>query len=155
MQRVFVHRPLGIDDRLERLVLDANPLGGAARLLGMLRGHERNGLAEVAHAFVGEHRLVLELEPVALLTGNVFVREHRVHTAHSDRGGDVDRHDARVCVRAAYRVAPEHPCRLQVAGVGEFACDFRNPVDARHAVTDTSELQPRCRGLAHRPFFGR
>ena len=42
-------------------------LGGAARLLGMLGGDERDRLAEVEDAVDREHRLVGELEPVALL----------------------------------------------------------------------------------------
>ena len=60
---------LGIDDRLELLVLDPHLLGGAARLLGVLGGDDRDRLAEVADAVEGEHRLVGELEAVALLAG--------------------------------------------------------------------------------------
>jgi hypothetical protein len=147
---LLLRRRFRVDDRLERLVLDANALRRAARLLRMFRGHERYRLAEVAHALVGEHGLVLELEPVPLLAGQVLVRQHRVHAWHSDCPRDVDRHDARVGVRTAHRVTPEHPCSLQVAGVGEFARDFRNPVDARHTLADASELQLRCGRFAHK-----
>ena len=58
-------------------------LGGAARLLGMLGGDERDRLAEVADAVDREHRLVGELEPVALLARHVVVREHGVDAGQS------------------------------------------------------------------------
>ena len=67
VDRLLLHRALHVDDGLERLVLDADPLGGSARLLGVLGGDERDGLAEVAHLLDREHRLVGELEAVALL----------------------------------------------------------------------------------------
>src|SRR5207244_7714039 len=100
-----------------------------------------NPLPELAPALIGQHALVLELEAVALLTGDVLVRQHRVHAGHADRPRDVDRHDARVCVRTAHRVTPEHPRRLQVAGIRELTCDLGNTVDARDALADASELQ--------------
>ncbi len=149
MERVLLRRALRIDDELERLVLDADPLGGAARLLRMLGRNERDGLAEVAHALEGEHRLVLELEAVPFLAGNILVREYRVHTGHTDRFRDVDRHDAGVGMWAAHRVTPEHPRRLQITGVGEVTRHLRDPVDPRHALADTAELQLGCSGLAH------
>jgi hypothetical protein len=155
MERLFLCRPLCVDDRLERLVPDANPLGGAAPLFRMLRCDERNRLPEVAHALIGEHGLVLELEAVALLAGDVLVRQHRAHAGHADRLGDVDRHDAGVGMRAAQGVTPEHPGGLQIARVGEFTRDLRNAVDARDALTDASEPQLRRDGLAHRPPLGR
>ena len=56
-------RALHVGDRLERLVLDADPLGGAARLLGVLGGDERDRLAEVADAVDREHGLVGNSSP--------------------------------------------------------------------------------------------
>ena len=97
MQLGLLGRALHVGDGLERLVLDADLLGGAARLLGVLGGDERDRLAEVAHAVDREHRLVGELEPVALLAGNVLVREHGMDAGHRDRLGDVDRDG---CARA-------------------------------------------------------
>ena len=67
VERLLLGRALGVDDELERLVLDLDRLGRAARLLGVLRGDERDRLAEVADAVDREHRLVRELEPVRLL----------------------------------------------------------------------------------------
>ena len=67
MQVGLLGRALHVGDRLERLVLDADPLGRAPRLLGMLGGDERDRLAVVEDAVDREHRLVGELEPVGLL----------------------------------------------------------------------------------------
>src|SRR5882762_7064684 len=44
-------------------------------------------------------------------------------------------------VRTAQGVAPEHPGGLQVARVGELACDFRDPIGAGNALADAPELQ--------------
>ena len=129
MERLHLRRPLRIGHGLERLVLDAYRRGRAPRLLGLLGGDDRHRLAEVAHTVEREHRLVGELEAVRLLAGNVRVREHRMDARHRERLGDVDVDDAGVRVRAAHRVAPEHPGRVQVARVGELARDLRDGVD--------------------------
>ena len=131
VERLLLGRPLGVGDELERLVLDAHLLGGAARLLRVLGGDERDRLAVVAHAVDREHRLVGELEPVALRARDVLVREHRVDAGHRQRLRDVDLDDPRMRVRAPHRVAPEHPGRPEVAGVGELALRLRRPVGAR------------------------
>ena len=85
MERLSLCRALRVDKRLERLVLDANPLCSASSLLRMLRGDERNRLPEIAHALVGEHGLILKLEPITFLAGDVLVRQHRVDAGHADR----------------------------------------------------------------------
>ena len=66
MERLLLGRALRVDDELERLVLDDDRLGRAARLLRVLGGDERDRLAVVADAVDREHRLVGELEPVGL-----------------------------------------------------------------------------------------
>ena len=133
VDRLLLGRALGVDDRLERLVLDLDRGGRPPRLLRVLGGDERDRLAEVAHPVEREHRLVGELEPVALVAGDVLVREDGVDAGHRDGLRDVDRDDARVRVRAAEGVAPEHPGGEEVARVGELAGDLRDPVDALDA----------------------
>ena len=59
MERLLLRRRFRVDDRLEWLVLDANTLGRAARLLRMFGGYERNRFSEVTHALVGKDGLVL------------------------------------------------------------------------------------------------
>ena len=76
-------RALRVDDELERLVLDDDPLGSPSRLLRVLRGDEGDRLAEVAHAVDRQHRLVGELEPVVLLPGHVLVGQDGVDAGHA------------------------------------------------------------------------
>ena len=64
-------RLLGVGDRLLRDVVDLYGRGGAAGLLRVLGGDERDWLAEVAHLAHGQDGLVGELESVALFAGNV------------------------------------------------------------------------------------
>jgi hypothetical protein len=139
VDRVLLHRALGVDDGLERYVFDLDPICRATRLLGVLGCDERDGLAEVAHLLEREHRLVRELEPVALLPRDVLVREHGVHTRRRQRLAQVDLDDARVRVRAAQGVAPEHPGGVEVARVRELARRLGDPVDALDALADPAE----------------
>ena len=82
VNRRLLGRPLDVDHGIEGLVLDADPLRGATRLLRILGSNDGDRLAEVAHTVEGEHRLIGELEPVALLPWNVLVREHGVHAGN-------------------------------------------------------------------------
>ena len=147
MQRLLLGRALGVDDELERLVLDPDALRRAPRLLRVLGGDQRDRLAEVADAVDREHRLVGELEPVGLGPGDVVVREHRVHARHRERLGDVELDDPRVRMRAAQRVAPEHPLGMEVARIGELARDLRDGVDPPDALPDPPQLECRTRAL--------
>jgi hypothetical protein len=105
----------------------------------MLRGDERDGLAVVAHAVRGEHRLVRELEAIGLRAGDILMGQHRVDARNGQRLRDVDLDDARVRVRAAKRVTPQHPCGLEVARVGELTLDLGRPVEPENAVADASD----------------
>jgi len=71
------------------------------------------------------------------------VRMPGVHAVltHADGFRDVELGDQRVGVRAAQRVAPEHPSGEEVARVGELAGDLRNGVVASRRVADAPELE--------------
>ncbi len=140
--------PLGVDDRLERLVLDVDPLRRAAGLLRVLGSDERHRLAEVAHAVARQHRLVGKLEAVGLRARDVAVGEHGVHAGHRQRLRDVDLDHARVRVRATNGVAPEHPRGEEVARVRELPGHLRDRVHSPDALAHSSELEP-ARGCAH------
>ncbi len=143
MQRVLFRRALGVDDELEFLVLDADALRRAPRLLRVLGGDQRDRLTEVADAVDREHRLVGELEPVRLGPRDVVVREHRVHAGHRQRLGDVELDDPRVRMWAAQRVAPEHPLGVEVARVGELARHLRDGIDPVDALAHPPKLESR------------
>ena len=139
MQRLRLGSALRVGDRDERLVVDDDQRSSTPCLFRMLRGDERNRLSEVADAVDREHGLVEELEPVRLATRDVGVREHRVHACDAECARQVDRSHPRVRVRAAKRVAPEHPGRLQIARVRELAGGLRHAVDAAQAFADVAE----------------
>ncbi len=80
---VGAQRRLGVDDRLEHLVVDDDLLGRLAGDLGVVGGDQGHRLALVADHVDREHRLVLVLEAVALLAGYVVVGEHREHARQS------------------------------------------------------------------------
>ena len=150
VERIHLRRPLGIGDRLERLVFDPNGSSCPASLLGLLGRHDRHRLAEVAHAVDREHRLVGELEPVRLLAGDVVVREDSVNPRQRQRLRDVDLDDARMGVRAADGVAPQHPGCVEVARVGELARDLGHRVGTARAGHGPAPSQRSRRG-AHGP----
>jgi hypothetical protein len=149
VDRRLLQRPLHVDDRLERLVLDHDPLRRTPRLLGVLGRHERDRLADVAHAVECQHRLVGELEPVPLRPRHVVVGQHRVDARHRHGLRDVDQVDACMRVRAAQRPAPEHPGGPEIGGVGELAGRLRRPVGAEDEVADPTDAELSSRGRAH------
>ncbi len=149
MQVGLLRRALHVGDRLERLVVDDDALGGTARLLGMLGGDERDRFTVVEDAVDREHRLIGELEAVRLRAGNIVVSEHCVHARHRHGLGDVDRADTRVRVRAPQRVTPKHARDDQIACVRELALHLRRRVDARDELADLADLEPAWRGAGH------
>ena len=141
MERLLLGRELGIDDRGKRLVLDTDASRGAARLLGMLCGDERHRLTEVASAILGEDGLIRELEAIPLRSRHVLVGEHGMDSRHRQRRRDVDLHDVRVRMRAAERVAPQHPGSGQVARIRELPGDLRHAVGARNDLADAAQFE--------------
>ena len=107
----------------------------------MLGGDERDRLAAVANAVEGEHGLVGELESVGLAARDVLVGEDGVDAGHRHRFGDIDRDDARVRVRAAEGVAPEHSGGDEVARVGELPRHLGDGVRPRDALADAAQLE--------------
>ena len=130
---VGVHRPAGVGDGGQHLVVDLDPLGRPAGGLRVVGGDERDRLALVADELRGQHRLVGVLQAEGVVPGDVVGGEHRPDARHGQRVGDVDAADAGVRVRAAQRDAPAHLVVPQVAGVGELAGDLERPVRPQRA----------------------
>ena len=151
VQRLHLGRALRVDDRLERLVLDANRRSGAPCLLGLLGGDDGDRFAEVADPVDREHWLVRELEPVQLLPRHVLLGEHGVHSGQAKCFGDVDLEDARMRVRASNCLPPEHVGGVQIARVRERTGHLRNRILARLGGRGVTAPESRSRRSAHRP----
>ena len=67
----------GVDDRIEDVVLDDDPLRGPPRGLRVVGGDQRDRLALVADHVDREDRLVPVLEAEELVAGHVVVGEDR------------------------------------------------------------------------------
>jgi hypothetical protein len=141
MERLHLRRSFRIDDRLERLVLDAHRGGRATGLLGLLGRDNCDRLAVVPDPVAREDGLVVEFEPVGLRTGDVLVREHCVDARLTDRLRYVDPEDPRMRVRTPDRVPPQHPGRVEVARVLELAHDLGHGVGASRARRGPADLE--------------
>ncbi len=137
-QRVVVRGPLRVDDRLQYLVVDDDALQRPPRGLRVVGGDQRDRLALVAHHADGQHRLVGELQAVAVLARHVLGGQHGLHPGHRHCRADVDRLDPRVRVRAAQRRPPQHVLGPQIRGVGELSAHLDRTVRAQRGFADAA-----------------
>ena len=120
--RALGHRLLGVEDRRQDLVfhgdLAATLFGGADRV----GDHRHHPLAREPHdvvehvGVVGIHQMVGVDRGAVALPGDVLPRVHAVHAGNGERGGLVDRDDARVGVRRMQHLEVQHPRHLGVHG---------------------------------------
>ena len=108
-------RGLRIDHRFERLVVDAHQLGGVLGEVAALRHHQRDRLADIAHALdrqrpLIDRRLQRDQERVGQLA-HVLAGDHRPHAVLRQRRGRVDADDLGVRVRRADDVSVQRPVR--------------------------------------------
>ena len=119
-----------IGDRIDRLVLDLDELGGVTRCLARLGDHRDDRLADKAH-LADRERVVLhvrtghgrDLEERVGQGGDLLAGERPVDPRVLLRGGDVDRRDVRVGVRRADEMEVTHPVRLDVVDEDALALD--------------------------------
>src|SRR4029450_655462 len=64
------HGGLGVDQRVEDLVVDRHQVGGPAGRLGVVGGYQGDRLALVADVLPGQHGLVGNLQAVGLAGGD-------------------------------------------------------------------------------------
>jgi hypothetical protein len=145
---VLVLCPAGVDDDLERLVLDLDQVGGVSRELSG-RGHDRDDrLADVSDA-PDRERVVLDLVPrrgrqLEERIGQLcdLVRRQRPVDARERLGRrDVDRDDLRVRVRCANEVDVAHPVPLDVVREDALALDEPAVLLARDRLAGVADLE--------------
>ena len=130
------HGGLGVDQRVELLVVDRDQGGGPAGGLGVVGGDQGDGLALVADVLPGQDRLVGDLQAVGLAAGHVLVGEDGQDPGHGQGLGRLDRADPGPRVGAADGRAPQHPLGPQVRGVGELSLHLERPVGPARALAD-------------------
>ena len=99
VDRVGVNRSGGVDERGQHLVVDRDRGDRPAGDVGVIGGHRRQRLADVAHHVASEDRLVGVLEPVGRPTADVLVGDHGPDAWDGPGRPDVERHDAGVRMR--------------------------------------------------------
>ena len=141
-------RRLHVGDDRQRLVVDADELGGMVRLLERLRGDDRDRLALVPDDVRSEHRLVGVLEPEVGSPGT----SSAVSTACTPGA-------ASACVRrssgsartdaGSHRDAPQHPVGLRSLPYANAPVTFGIP-STRRALSPTARSDRGVRSPAGR-----
>ena len=132
---------LGIEQRVEHLVLDDDRRERPPAGLGMVGGDGGDRLADVAHDVAREHRLVLVDQAVGELAGHVVGGDDGLDAGDPPRRRHVDAHDAGVRVRRAQRGAPQHAVAAEVGRELERALHLGDAVGphgrrAEHVAAD-------------------
>ena len=142
-----IHRLPGVDDDVERVVVDHHELGRVSGELARLAGDGGHRLADVAHLAHGE-RVVLHAPPGSAAiwkNGSVRIATSSPvsvpYTPGVERGADVDRLDPRMGVRRAHEVDVPHPVALDVVEERALALDEPAVLPARHVLPDEAFLQ--------------
>ena len=149
-RRAVLERDPGVDDDLERLVVDLDELRRVARELARLRDDGRDGLADVAH-LPDRERVVLDL--AAGVGGDLeerigedrdlVARQRPVDARQLVRSAHVDRLDLRMRVRRADEVQVAHPVPLDVVEEEPLPLHEAAILLPRHALADEALLQGR------------
>src|SRR5947208_7242364 len=129
---------LHVGDGRQYLVVDINLLQRRPCQLRIFGGDDRHRLAGVAHRVDGEHWLVRDVEPEGFLARHIGVRQDGANPRRRDRGGNIDRHDARVGVRAAQCRSVQHPVAAEVAGVFELTPHLGHAIDPADGLADAA-----------------
>ena len=168
LRRSRVGRVLRVEDRLERLVVDLDELGGVAGQLAGRGGDGDHRFADVADA-PDRERVILQvsarrrrdLEERVGLGRDLLAEQRPVDAFQRRRLRDVDPADRSVRIRRAHEMHVRHPVPLDVVDEEPFALDealvlLPRDVDADEPrrgllLLDRDRLVGRDGGLAHRP----
>ena len=134
-------RLLGVDERGQHVVLHVDGGERPAARLRVVGRDGGDGLADVAHEPVGEHRLVLGDQPVGEASRHVGGGQHGVHAGDRQRRRDVDRHNPRVRVRGAEGGPPRRAVHRKVGGELERTVDLRHGVGAGRRIADPAAVR--------------
>ena len=143
-RRVGLHRVVDLDRPRQHLVVDLDQLAGLGRdrLGGGGDGRDRMAgeqrllarhhvAAHPAHVLDAEHHRLVDREVDDVARG-----DHRLHAGQRLRLRGVDRLDARMRMRAAQDLAPDHAGHGGVGGKGRASGDLVDAVGTNGALAD-------------------
>ncbi len=150
LRRARFERVLHADHRRQRLVVDDHALGGVARLCLGLRHHERDTVADAAHAIREQHRPhgaeTLGAAPVFRhemrrdaadsVRDRIGAGQHQQHAPRRPRRRDIDVPDRGMGVRRQHRDAVALPRQLHVADIGAAAGEKALVLHPPHGLAD-------------------
>ncbi len=135
-RRVRRHSLFHVVHTLEGFEVERDgPDGVPGREAGAGRDH-RDRLSRVTDDVLGQHGLVVEIQPEPVLARNVGGQEDRHHPGGGQCGRDVDAADPGVRNGRPQGRTVEHAVAVKVAGVGEGTLHLGYPVSARCLVAD-------------------
>ena len=124
--------------------VDGHDVSGIFGPIGIRGEHDRDGLADIAHAVFGEDRLAIGIEPFDAReaeidrwdVGNVYRRPDRGNARHVACRTRIDREDAAMCERGTnhphVQLVRERNVARKAAGTG----DERPIFEARNRTAD-------------------
>ncbi len=147
-------RPFGVEQRRQDVVVDGDRRHGAATRLLRFSGDDGDRLADVAHVFAGEHRLVGRDQPIRRCARHVVGGQHGVDAGDHQRRRRVDRHDAGVRVWRAKRCSPHGAIHWQVRRERERPRHLGQGIRAHRRVADPVAELGRDLSDGHSRFSG-
>jgi hypothetical protein len=155
-------RLLQIADRRQRLPIDRDELGRIFSL-GAGRGDDRDHRLALPDRFLLREQRLRRRAMAGPVQGDaderlaerieVGGREHRGDAGRSLCGGDVDRPDPGVRVRAAHEAEVQHARQRNIVDVAAAAAGEPLELTSRNACTDAGMLRGGMRRFGHQQFF--
>jgi hypothetical protein len=148
-RRIGLHRLVDVDDVRQDFVVDFDQLQRLFRDRRRRRGDRRDRMAFVEHLLarhdVARHVPEVDCDALGphvleLVVGQVLRRHHGLHALQRLGLRGVDAADARVRMRRAQDLAPQHARKAEVRAVLGEACDLRHAIRAHRIRADDLEL---------------
>ena len=145
----FARRAIGREHGCERLDVERDLLGGVLGLIGIVREHDRDRLADIAHARSRQQRLAIGNERLDAIVAEVDRRQigdvvdgpDRHHARRASAPRTVDLHDPPMRDRRAHDAHVKHVGKRDIGREQATAAHQRHIFEARHRGADDS-----CRG---------
>src|SRR6266852_1854753 len=133
---------LGIGYRLKDFIIDIDQVESLKRRQLLARDDGSDWISDVPHAVDTKGLLVLADGKNPVLDGNVFPRQHQVHSRVSDGARRVDFSDARMRMGRPQQFRVRHTRQENVVGEARLARHLRARIDSAPRDTDYAKFIP-------------